>query len=268
MSPALLRIDRIEVVYSHVILALREVSLQVSPGQVVALLGANGAGKTTTLKAASNLLTAERGAITRGTVTLEGSPVIGLRADELVARGVVQVLEGRHCFASLSIDENLRTGGFARQRTSAALTRQLDRVYTYFPRLKSKRRLLAGYASGGEQQMVAIGRALMSEPRLMLLDEPSMGLAPLVVEEIFEIVRTLNTSDGVTFLLAEQNTMMALRYADYGYILETGRVALEGSADELRARDDVKSFYLGLKNDNRTDFRVARERRREIAWSE
>lgn len=257
MSPAattLLSVDAIEVVYESVIVALRGVTLQVTDGSIVALLGANGAGKSTTLKAVSRLLGAERGEVVRGSIAFQGGDVAGLPPHRLVERGVAQVLEGRRCFSHLSIEENLLIGGYVRHRSGAQIGRALERVYARFPRLETLRRRQAGYASGGEQQMIAIGRALMSEPRLVLLDEPSMGLAPLIVSEIFDAVRKLNRDDGVSFLLAEQNAATALRVADFGYVLESGRVALQGPASELLARDDVKRFYLGESADGRTRF--------------
>jgi branched-chain amino acid transport system ATP-binding protein len=250
-----------------VILVLKGVSLQVPAGRIVALLGANGAGKTTTLKAISNLLTAERGAITKGSIEYEGCRIDRLGPDEIVRRGVIQVLEHRHCFEHLSVEENLLTGAFTRARATRAQLRQdLELVYRYFPRLAQRRRAQAGYTSGGEQQMTAIGRALMAKPRMILLDEPSMGLAPQVVEEIFEIVRVLNEREGVSFLLAEQNTMVALRYAHFGYVLENGRVVMDGAAHELAGNEDVKEFYLGLSRSGRSSFRDAKYYRRRKRW--
>ncbi|RWF05635.1 MAG: ABC transporter ATP-binding protein [Mesorhizobium sp.] len=240
-----LEIQNMEALYGQAILAVRDVSLKVEQGKIVALLGANGAGKTTTLKAVSNLLGPERGKVSRGSILWQGEPVSGLSASRLVARGVVQVLEGRHCFAQLTVEENILSGGFVRKPSRADLQRDVERIYTWFPRLKEKRKVKAGLTSGGEQQMLAIGRALMTKPSLVLLDEPSMGLAPIIVQEIFEIIRTLNSEQGVSFLLAEQNANLALRYADYGYILENGRVVLSGTAEDLRAREDVQDFYLG-----------------------
>jgi branched-chain amino acid transport system ATP-binding protein len=263
---ALLAINNIEVVYDHVILVLKGVSLDVPEGAVVALLGANGAGKTTTLKAISNLLRVERGEVTKGMIELAGQNVAALSPIELVRRGVVQVMEGRHCFEHLTVEENLLTGAYTRRDGRAEVARDLERVYSYFPRLKERRRAQAGYASGGEQQMTAIGRALMARPRLILLDEPSMGLAPQLVEEIFEIVARLNSEAGVTFLLAEQNTNVALRYASYGYILETGRVVLDGDAATLRNNEDVKEFYLGLSSSGRRSFRDIKSYKRRKRW--
>jgi branched-chain amino acid transport system ATP-binding protein len=262
----LLVVNNIEVVYDHVILVLKGVSLQVEQGGVVALLGANGAGKTTTLKAISNLLRAERGEVTKGTIELAGQNVAALSPSELVRRGVVQVMEGRHCFEHLTVEENLLTGAYTRHDGKAAILRDLDLVYGYFPRLKERRRAQAGYASGGEQQMTAIGRALMARPKLILLDEPSMGLAPQLVEEIFAIVARLNAEAGVTFLLAEQNTNVALRYASYGYILESGRVVLDGDAAALRNNEDVKEFYLGLSGSGRKSFRDIKSYKRRKRW--
>lgn len=243
-----LEVNSIEALYGQAILAVRDVSLKVEEGKIVALLGANGAGKTTTLKAISNLLGPERGKVSKGRILWQGEPVSSLSAARLVARGVVQVLEGRHCFQQLTVEENILAGGFVKKPGRAELQRELDQIYTWFPRLKEKRHTKAGLTSGGEQQMVAIGRALMTKPRLILLDEPSMGLAPIIVQEIFEIIRTLNQQSGASFLLAEQNANLALRYADYAYILENGRVVLSGTAEELRERQDMHDFYLGGAN--------------------
>ena len=261
-----LAINNIEVVYDHVILVLKGVSLEVPRGGIVALLGANGAGKTTTLKAISNLLHAERGEVTKGSIVFDGHEVQALSPDTLVKRGCIQVMEGRHCFAHLTVEENLLTGAFTRREGKAAIARDLDNVYAYFPRLKERRSAIAGYTSGGEQQMCAIGRALMSRPKMILLDEPSMGLAPQIVEEIFAIVGDLNAREGVSFLLAEQNTMVALRFARYGYILENGRVVMDGPADELRSNEDVKEFYLGLSSAGRKSFRDLKHYRRRKRW--
>jgi branched-chain amino acid transport system ATP-binding protein len=262
----LLGVNNIEVIYDSVILVLKGVSLNVPEGGVVALLGANGAGKTTTLKAISNLLRSERGEVTKGTISLDGQRVDALDAAELVRRGVIQVMEGRRCFAHLSVEENLLTGAYTKRKGRSALKADLERVYGYFPRLKVKRRTLAGYASGGEQQMTAVGRALMAQPRLVLLDEPSMGLAPQMAEEILSIVRRLNQEEGVSFLLAEQNVAAALRFAHHGYILENGRVVMEGDAAELASNEDVKEFYLGLGNAGRKSFRDAKHYRRRKRW--
>jgi branched-chain amino acid transport system ATP-binding protein len=262
----ILSVNNIEVVYDHVILVLKGVSLTVPKGGIVALLGANGAGKTTTLKAISNLLRAERGEVTKGSIEFEGQPVHRLSPNELVRRGCIQVLEGRHCFGHLTIEENLLTGAFTRRDGNAAIRRDLDAIYDYFPRLKQRRSSMAGYTSGGEQQMCAIGRAMMSRPKMILLDEPSMGLAPQIVEEIFEIVRKLNTTEGVSFLLAEQNTNMALKYATYGYILETGRVVMDGPARMLRENEDVKEFYLGVTEGDRKSFREVKSYKRRKRW--
>jgi branched-chain amino acid transport system ATP-binding protein len=263
---ALLEINNVEVIYNHVILVLKGVSLKVPKGGITALLGGNGAGKSTTLKSISNLLLSERGEITKGTVHYRGDPVAGLSPAELVRRGVIQVMEGRHCFGHLNVEENLLTGAYTRKVGRAEINQNLELVYNYFPRLRERRKSLAGYTSGGEQQMVAIGRALMSKPETVLLDEPSMGLAPQLVEEIFQIVRDLNEKEGVTFLLAEQNTNVALRYADYGYILESGRVVMDGPAAELRENPDVKEFYLGMSDDGRRSFREVRSYRRRKRW--
>lgn len=259
-------VNNAEVIYDHVILVLKGVSLEVPRGGVVALLGANGAGKSTTLKAISNLLRAERGEVTKGSVSFKGERVDALSPNELVRRGVIQVMEGRHCFEHLTIEENLLTGAYTRRLSRAQLAQALERVYHYFPRLKERRKSQAGYTSGGEQQMCAIGRALMAAPEMILLDEPSMGLAPQVVEEIFEIVHELNAKENVSFLLAEQNTMVALRYANFGYILENGRVVMEGEARELRENEDVKEFYLGLSSQGRKSFREVKHYRRRKRW--
>jgi branched-chain amino acid transport system ATP-binding protein len=265
-AETILAVNNIEVIYDHVILVLKGVSLTVPRGGIVAILGANGAGKTTTLKAISNLLRAERGEVTKGTIELAGQNVAALSPTELVRRGVVQVMEGRHCFEHLTIEENLLTGAYTRSDGKAAVARDLELVYGYFPRLRERRRAQAGYASGGEQQMTAIGRALMARPKLILLDEPSMGLAPQLVEEIFAIVARLNAEAGVTFLLAEQNTNVALRYASYGYILESGRVVLDGDAAALRNNEDVKEFYLGLSGGGRKSFRDIKSYKRRKRW--
>ncbi len=262
----LLQISNIEVIYDHVILVLRGVSLTIPKGGIVALLGANGAGKSTTLKAISGLLKSERGEVTKGSIEYEGKSVNGTSASKLVSRGLIQVMEGRHCFEHLSVEENLLTGAYTRRDGNAAVNRDLELVYSYFPRLEERRGSLAGYISGGEQQMTAIGRALMARPSLILLDEPSMGLAPQLVEEIFGIVTRLNEDEGVTFLLAEQNTNMALRYAHYGYILESGRVVLDGDAKSLRENEDVKEFYLGLSSGARKSYRDVKHYRRRKRW--
>ena len=261
-----LDVNGIEVIYNHVILVLKGVSLRVEEGAIVALLGANGAGKTTTLRAVSNLLHAERGAVTKGSIALRGERIENLTPAELVDRGVIQVMEGRHCFAHLTIEENLMTGAYTRRDGKAAVEQTLEKVYNYFPRLKTRRTSQAAYTSGGEQQMCAIGRALMANPRMVLLDEPSMGLAPQIVEEVFEIVKDLNTKEGVTFLLAEQNTNMALRYADFGYILESGRVVMDGKASALRENEDVKEFYLGTGGEGRKSFRDVKSYKRRKRW--
>ncbi len=263
---ALLSVNNIEVIYDHVILVLKGVSLVVPEGGVIALLGANGAGKTTTLKVISNLLRAERGEVTKGGIEYRGEPVEKLSPDELVRRGVIQVMEGRRCFEHLTVEENLLTGTYTRSDGRAAIARDLELVYSYFPRLKERRSAGAGYVSGGEQQMTAIGRALMARPRLILLDEPSMGLAPQLVEEIFTIVRRLNEDEKVSFLLAEQNVTMALRYAQYGYILENGRVVLDGDAESLSGNQDVKEFYLGFSASGRKSYRDVKHYRRRKRW--
>jgi len=262
----LLAVNNIEVIYDHVILVLKGVSLEVHDGRIVALLGANGAGKSTTLKAISNLLRAERGEVTKGSVEFDGERIDQLNPSEVVKRGGVQVMEGRHCFAHLTVEENLLTGAFTRRGSRGEIAGDLDKVYTYFPRLKHRRSSQAGYTSGGEQQMTAVGRALMARPRMILLDEPSMGLAPQIVEEIFDIVRSLNQKEKVSFLLAEQNTNVALRHADYGYILENGRVVLDGPAGELANNEDVKEFYLGISSSGRKSYRDAKHYRRRKRW--
>ena len=262
----LLNVNNIEVIYDHVILVLKGVSLELHKGGIVALLGANGAGKTTTLKAISNLLQAERGEVTKGSIEIMGQRVDNMTPNELVKRGVIQVMEGRHCFEHLTVEENLMTGAYTRRDGRAAVAESLEKVYHYFPRLKERRTSQAGYTSGGEQQMTAIGRALMASPTVILLDEPSMGLAPQLVEEIFEIVRDLNVKENVSFLLAEQNTMVALRFAEYGYILENGRVVMDGEAKSLRENEDVKEFYLGLSTGGRKSFRDVKHYRRRKRW--
>ena len=262
----ILSVNNIEVIYDHVILVLKGVSLSVPEGGIVALLGANGAGKSTTLKAISNLLTAERGEVTKGSIEFRGERIDGLAPNQLVRRGLIQVMEGRHCFGHLTVEENLLTGAFTRSDGRAAIARDLELVYGYFPRLKDRRTGLAGYISGGEQQMCAIGRALMSRPKMMLLDEPSMGLAPQLVEEIFDIVTRLNREEKVSILVAEQNTNVALRHAGYGYILENGRVVLDGHAKALRDNEDVKEFYLGVAGEHRKSFRNVKAYKRRKRW--
>ncbi|TYR30242.1 ABC transporter ATP-binding protein [Mesorhizobium microcysteis] len=265
-AETILAVNNIEVIYDHVILVLKGVSLSVPRGGITALLGANGAGKTTTLKAISNLLQAERGEVTKGNIMFEGAQVQNLSPNELVRRGCIQVMEGRHCFGHLSVEDNLLTGAFTRRDGNAAIRDDLELVYQYFPRLKVRRSSQAGYTSGGEQQMTAIGRALMSRPKMILLDEPSMGLAPQLVEEIFEIVKKLNEEQGVSFLLAEQNTNIALRYAKYGYILESGRIVLDGEATALRENEDVKEFYLGVGGEGRRSFKDVKHYKRRKRW--
>ncbi len=265
-AETLLEVNNIEVIYNHVILVLKGVSLTVPKGGITALLGGNGAGKTTTLKAVSNLLHSERGEVTKGSIKYRGKNVHESDPADLVEKGVIQVMEGRHCFEHLTVEENLLTGAYTRKDGNAAIQQDLELVYNYFPRLKERRRSQAGYTSGGEQQMVAMGRALMSRPETILLDEPSMGLAPQLVEEIFGIVRDLNEQEGVSFLLAEQNTNVALRFAHYGYILESGRVVMDGPAAELRENPDVKEFYLGMSDEGRKSFRDVRSYRRRKRW--
>jgi len=261
-----LAINNIEVIYDHVILVLKGVSLDVPEGKIVALLGANGAGKSTTLKAISNLLHAERGEVTKGSIEFRGERVDRMTPNDLVKRGVIQVMEGRHCFGHLTVEENLLTGAYTRGISNAEVKHELEKIYDYFPRLKVRRKSQSGYTSGGEQQMTAIGRAMMAKPSMILLDEPSMGLAPQIVEEIFEIVKDLNSKEKVSFLLAEQNTMVALRYADFGYILENGRVVMEGAASELADNEDVKEFYLGVSGGGRKNFRDMKFYRRRKRW--
>ena len=261
-----LSVNNIEVIYDHVILVLKGVSLEVPEGGIVALLGANGAGKSTTLKAISNLLAAERGDVTKGTIEFMGKRVDKLTTNDLVRMGVCQVMEGRHCFQHLTVEENLLTGAFTRKVSRGEIAAALEGVYHYFPRLKQRRSSQSGYTSGGEQQMTAVGRALMAQPTMILLDEPSMGLAPQIVEEIFEIVQDLNAKERVSFLLAEQNTMVALRYANYGYILENGRVVMDGAAKDLSTNEDVKEFYLGLSTAGRKSFRDVKHYRRRKRW--
>lgn len=265
-SETLLEVNNIEVIYNHVILVLKGVSLSVPRGGITALLGGNGAGKTTTLKAISNLLHSERGEVTKGSILYRGESVAASNPADLVRRGVIQVMEGRHCFEHLTVEENLLTGAYTRRDGKGAIDAELEKVYAYFPRLKERRKSQAGYTSGGEQQMCAIGRALMSRPETILLDEPSMGLAPQLVEEIFGIVKSLNEQEGVSFLLAEQNTNVALRFAHYGFILESGRVVMDGPAAELRENPDVKEFYLGMSEDGRKSFRDVRSYRRRKRW--
>lgn len=263
---AYLSVNNIEVIYDHVILVLKGVSLQVPEGKIVALLGANGAGKSTTLKSISTLLRGERGDVTKGSIQFRGQRIDDLTPNELVKRGLSQVMEGRHCFGHLTIEENLLTGAYTRKISRTELKDALEKVYHYFPRLKQRRASQAGYTSGGEQQMCAIGRSLMAKPSMILLDEPSMGLAPQIVDEIFEIVKDLNSKEKVSFLLAEQNTNVALRYADFGYILENGRVVMEGAAKDLASNEDVKEFYLGVSGADRKSFRELKFYRRRKRW--
>ena len=258
-------VNNIEVVYSHVILVLKGVSLKVKKGGITALLGGNGAGKSTTLKSISNLLASERGEVTKGSVTFNNEYIHDLDPAQLVKKGVIQVMEGRHCFEHLTVEENLLTGAYTRSN-SKEVKDDLERVYNYFPRLRERRTSLAGYTSGGEQQMIAIGRALMAHPTMILLDEPSMGLAPQLVKQIFEIVAEINKKEGVTILLAEQNTNVALQYAEYAYILENGRVVMEGSAESMRDNEDVKEFYLGISGEGRQSFKDVKQYRRRKRW--
>ncbi len=265
-NTSLLNLNNIEVIYDHVILVLKGVSLEVPEGNIVTLLGANGAGKTTTLKAISNLLQAERGEVTKGSIEYRQERVDRLTPAELVSKGVIQVMEGRHCFEHLTVEENLLTGAYSRKDGRGAIQQDLELVYGYFPKIRDRRDADAGYISGGEQQMTALGRALMARPKLILLDEPSMGLAPQLVEEIFEIVHRLNEEERVSFLIAEQNATMALRYANYGYIMENGRVVMDGEAEELRENEDVKEFYLGMDSSGRKSYREVKSYRRRKRW--
>jgi branched-chain amino acid transport system ATP-binding protein len=262
----ILTVNNIEVIYDHVILVLKGVSLNVPEGKIVALLGGNGAGKSTTLKSISTLLKGERGEVTKGSIEFKGERVDQLTPNELVRKGMCQVMEGRHCFAHLTVEENLLTGAFTVNQSRAQLKDSLEKVYHYFPRLKTRRTSLSGYTSGGEQQMTAVGRALVAKPTTILLDEPSMGLAPQIVTEIFEIVKDLNTKEQVSFLIAEQNTNIALRYADYGYILENGRVVMDGEAKSLADNEDVKEFYLGISKAGRKSFKDVKSYRRRKRW--
>ncbi len=264
-SDDVLIVNNIEVVYSHVILVLKGVSLKVKKGGITALLGGNGAGKSTTLKSISNLLASERGEVTKGSVTYSNEYIHDLDPSQLVKKGVIQVMEGRHCFEHLTVEENLLTGAYTRTNNKE-VKEDLERVYNYFPRLRDRRTSLAGYTSGGEQQMIAIGRALMAHPTMILLDEPSMGLAPQLVKQIFEIVAEINRKEGVTILLAEQNTNMALQYAEYAYILENGRVVMEGTAESMRDNEDVKEFYLGISGEGRQSFKDVKQYRRRKRW--
>ena len=261
----ILVVNNIEVVYSHVILVLKGVSLNVKKGGITALLGGNGAGKSTTLKSISNLLSSERGEVTKGSVTFENEDIHDLDPSQLVKKGVIQVMEGRHCFEHLTVEENLLTGAYTRT-SSKEVKEDLERVYNYFPRLRDRRTSQAGYTSGGEQQMIAIGRALMARPTMILLDEPSMGLAPQLVKQIFEIVAEINKKEGVTILLAEQNTNIALQYAEYAYILENGRVVMEGSAESMRDNEDVKEFYLGISGEGKKSYKDIKQYRRRKRW--
>ena len=261
-----LNVNNVEVIYNHVILVLKGVSFNVPEGSIVSLLGGNGAGKTTTLRAVSNLLHGERGEVTKGSIELKGERVEALTPADLVKRGVIQVMEGRHCFGHLTIEENLLTGAYTRQDGKGAVDATLEKVYTYFPRLKTRRTSQAAYTSGGEQQMCAIGRALMADPKMVLLDEPSMGLAPQIVEEVFNIVQDLNKKEKVTFLLAEQNTNMALKYSDYGYIMESGRVVMDGASVDLASNEDVKEFYLGVGGGERKSFKDVKSYKRRKRW--
>ena len=259
-SEDILKIENIEVMYDSVISALHDVSLSVPRGKIVALLGGNGAGKSTTLKAISTMLASERGKVTKGKITYDGNIISNQNPTEMVSLGMVQVLEGRRCFGHLTVEENIITGAYSRKLTNSEMKNELEKIYSYFNRLKDRRKSQAGFTSGGEQQMLAVARAMMAKPKMLLLDEPSMGLAPQLVAEIFKIVKELNTKEGVSILLAEQNTNIALRNSDYGYIIETGNVMLEGTAEELLDNDEVKELYLGISKEGRKNFRdVLRE---------
>jgi len=262
----LLSVNNIEVIYDRVILVLRGVSLRIPEGGIVALLGANGAGKSTTLKAISGLLRTERGEVTKGVIEFQGQPIHRKDPDEVVKRGIVQIMEGRHVFEHLTVEENLLTGAYTR-RNGHSTKQDLDLVYRYFPRLAERRNVRAGYTSGGEQQMLAIGRALMAHPKLMLLDEPSMGLAPMLVQEIFDIVSRLNREENVAILLAEQNVAMALKFAQYAYVMENGRVVLDGDAKTISENEDIKEFYLGLTGvGQRKSYRDVKHYHRRKRW--
>lgn len=251
----ILEVKNIEVIYDGVILALHDVSLAVPKGQIVALLGANGAGKSTTLKSISTMLASERGKVTKGSINYDGILIDKENPSQMVGRGMVQVLEGRRCFGHLTVEENIIAGAYSRKLSRGEMKAELEKIYSYFNRLKDRRQSQAGFTSGGEQQMVAVARAMMAKPKMLLLDEPSMGLAPQLVAEIFNIVKELNQKEGVSILLAEQNTNIALKNADYGYILETGKVMLEGTAKSLLSNDKVKELYLGISKGKRRNFR-------------
>jgi len=259
-SENILEINSIEVMYDSVISALHDVSLNIPRGKIVALLGGNGAGKSTTLKAISTMLAAERGKVTKGSIIYDGTEVKNQSPYEMVALGMVQVLEGRRCFGHLTVEENIIAGAYSRKLSKSQIKDELEKIYGYFNRLRDRRKSQAGFTSGGEQQMIAVARAMMAKPKMLLLDEPSMGLAPQLVAEIFNIVRELNQKEGVSILLAEQNTNVALRNADYGYIIETGHVMLHGTAEELLNDEKVKELYLGISKEGRKNFRdVLRE---------
>ena len=265
-APPLLQINNVEVRYDDVILVLRGLSLEVARGGIAALLGSNGAGKTTTLRAISGLLDMEDGRVADGSIVFDGEEIHEMAAHRIVEKGVFQVLEGRRVFEHLTVRENLLAGAYTRRGRGVAVEAELERVFAYFPRLAERRRQTAGHLSGGEQQMLALGRALMARPRMMLLDEPSLGLAPILVESIFEIVERINREEGVAILLVEQNARLALSVADYGYVMEGGRVVLEGDAAELRANEDVKEFYLGLGDSGRRSYRDVKHYRRRKRW--
>lgn len=265
----MLKLNNIEVIYSDVILVLRGVSLEVSEGQIVSLLGANGAGKTTTLRSISGLIQAQEGEVTRGSIEFDGVRIDGLLPDAIVRHGIVQVLEGRPLFEHLTVEENLLSGALSRPGSlnGTEIQADLERVYHYFPRLKEYSKKTSGYLSGGEQQMVVIGRGLMARPRLLMLDEPSLGLAPLLVQEIFEVIKQINKETGTPILLVEQNARIALDVADYAYVMENGRVVLDGPADQLSENEDIKEFYLGLTQvGERKSYRDVKHYRRRKRW--
>ena len=262
----MLRLNNIEVIYSDVILVLKGVSLEVPDGKIISLLGANGAGKTTTLKAVSGVLYTELGEVTDGSIEFDGARIDGKPPEEIVQMGIVQVMEGRRLFEHLTVEENLRVGAYARKDRDAIL-KDLESVYSYFPKLKDLRGRVSGYLSGGERQMLVMGRALMSNPKVMLLDEPSLGLSPLLVKEIFEIVKKINKEEGTSILLVEQNAKIALSTSDYGYIMENGRVVLDGSSPKLKENEDIKEFYLGLSQvGKRKSYREVKHYRRRKRW--
>ena len=265
-SGNILELKNVRVVYDNVILALHDVSLNVPKGKIVALLGGNGAGKSTTLKSISTMLASERGKVTGGSISYDGNAVDKQNPSQMVNMGMVQVLEGRRCFGHLTVEENIISGAYSRKLSRGDINQELEKIYGYFIRLKERRKSQAGFTSGGEQQMIAVARAMMAKPKMLLLDEPSMGLAPQLVAEIFNIVKELNEKEGVSVLLAEQNTNVALQYAEYAYILENGRVVMEGSAESMRDNEDVKEFYLGISGEGRQSFKDVKQYRRRKRW--